>query len=146
MKPGKYEYKQPGMQFYYLAGIPLLKNAIMGSIGKFVLTVNPREKMPSYFIGHPFNVDSVTSTLKWTYFNETVHAFLIMVSGAIGYFCLLRGYEGGFVLMSGLVLLNIGLVLLQRMNRIRVRRVIEALKKRNPAIESQNADGHEISG
>lgn len=75
-----------------------------------------------------------------------MHAFLIIVSGAIGYFCLLRGYDGGFVLMSGMVLLNIGLVLLQRMNRIRVRGVIDALKKRNPATERPFANKRDISG
>lgn len=62
-KPKKHKYNRPGLHFYYLAGIPLLKKAIMGSIGKFVLMINTREKMPSYFIGHPFSLDSVRSTL-----------------------------------------------------------------------------------
>jgi hypothetical protein len=103
----------------------------MNSIGKLVLKVNPREKMPSYFVGNPFSPDSLQKTIRWLYFNEAVHFFLVFVTAAIGYFCISRGYHGGAILMGFMIFLNIGLVLMQHMNRIRITRAIAALKKRH---------------
>lgn len=118
------------LRFYSLIGISLLKKIIMASIGKFVLRVNPREEMPSYFVGYPFKTDSLQKTLKWSYFNEVVHFVLIFVTAAIGYFFHLKGYLGGVVFMVLVILLNVGLVFLQHLNRIRINHAINALKKR----------------
>jgi hypothetical protein len=115
---------------YKIAGIWLLKMIIMRTIGFFVLMVNPREKMPSYFVGHPYDPASVKLTIQWTYFNELVHFILIFVTAIIGYNTYLKGFIGGAVFLAFFVLLNIGLALMQRMNRIRLRQTLDALYKR----------------
>lgn len=135
MKKSKYDQSgkhHRSLRFYAMLGIPVLKKAIMFTIGKFVLQVNPREKMPSYFIGHPFSVESMELTLKWLYFNEIVHLSLIVICAGLGQFFWTKGFYGGVVIMALSILLNIGLALMQRMNRIRINRVKEALKKRGP--------------
>ncbi len=124
------EKQRASLKFYSLIGIPLLKRMIMGTIGKAVLLVNPKEKMPSYFIGSPYNVDSLLLTIKWLYFNEIVHLFLVLVTSSIGYFCWVRGYSGGVIIMAMAILLNVELALMQQMNRIRIKRTIKALRKR----------------
>jgi hypothetical protein len=104
---------QRSLVFYRSTGILFLKKVIMNSIGKLVLKVNPREEMPSDFVG------------------QAVHFFLVFVTASIGYFCISRGYHGGAILMGFMIFLNIGLVLMQHMNRIRITRAIAALKKRH---------------
>ena len=116
--------------FYKLLGIPLLKKIIMGSIGKFVLRFNRREDMPSYFVGFPFNSSSLELTLKWSYFNEVVHILLILLTAVIGYFFLQKEYTGGALFMGIVILLNIGLALLQHLNRIRIHQTIKHLENR----------------
>lgn len=117
--------------FYKLIGLVFLKKVIMGSIGKLVLKVNSRQEMPSYFVGHFFSINSLQKTIRWSYFNEAVHFFLVFVTAYIGYFCVSRGYQGGAILMGIMIFLNIGLVLMQHMNRIRITHTIDALKKRH---------------
>ena len=102
----------------------------MGSIGRFVLLVNPREKMPSYFVGRPFNPDSLIKTLKWTYFNEVVHLSLIFVSVALGYIIYLKGSLPGVIIMTLVTFLNIGLAMLQHLNRAKINRTINSLNSR----------------
>jgi hypothetical protein len=121
---------QASLRFYSMLGLPVLKKLIMGTIGKFVLRMNPREKMPSYFIGHPFSVESMALTIKWLYFNEIVHTGLIVVCAALGQLFWTKGYYGGVTIMVLSIFLNIGLALMQRMNRIRISHVLEALKMR----------------
>jgi hypothetical protein len=116
--------------FYRMFGLPMLKRIIMGTIGPMVLLVNRRQEMPSYFVGDPFDVRSLHRTLKWLYFNEAVHLSLILVTGAIGYSFWRRGYMEGVVFMGIIIMLNIFLALLQRMNRARIRRTVEALERR----------------
>jgi hypothetical protein len=118
------------LRFYEISGITLLKKIIMGSIGKFVLLVNRPEEMPSYFIGHPFKVISLKKTIRWSYFNEIVHFVLIFVTAVIGYFIYLKGSIGGLIIISAVILLNIGLVFLQHLNRIRMHQTIHSLEKR----------------
>ncbi|KAF0203710.1 MAG: hypothetical protein FD170_783 [Bacteroidetes bacterium] len=129
-EPDHFETHHQSLRFYNALGLPVLKKAIMATIGKFVLQVNPREKMPSYFIGHPFSVESMNLTIKWLYFNEIVHSGLIVVCAALGQFFWTKGYSGGVVFMALSILLNMALALMQRMNRIRIKRTMEALKKR----------------
>lgn len=124
------ENKRPLPRFYTITGISLLKRIIMGSIGRFVLLVNPREKMPSYFVGRPFNPDSLIKTLKWTYFNEVVHLSLIFVSVALGYIIYLKGSMPGVIIMTLVTFLNIGLAMLQHLNRAKINRTISNLNSR----------------
>lgn len=114
----------------FLPGILFLKRALMGSIGKFVLLINSREEMPSYFVGKPFNVDSLLKTHKWLYFNEVVHFFLIFTTGAIVYYLYKKTFYGGAIFLAFFVLLNIALVALQHTNRNRIKHTIESLRKR----------------
>lgn len=102
----------------------------MATIGKAVLQVNPKEKMPSYFVGQPFHINSLLTTIKWLYFNEAVHFFLILVCAVIGYLFFQKGYLSGVIIIGFTVILNIGLILMQHMNRIRIKRIILVLKKR----------------
>jgi len=102
----------------------------MATIGNAVLKVNPREKMPSYFVGHPFNIKSLLLTQKWLLFNEVVHLFLIFLSAAIGYFFLEKGYGMGVIIIVLVIILNFILILMQWMNRIRIRGIISAINKR----------------
>lgn len=97
--------------------------------------VNPKEKMPSYFVGSPYRIDSLALTTKWLYFNEVVHLFLVLVTSYICHYCWVRGYYGGVIIMVMAILLNIGLALMQQMNRIRIKQTIKALKKRNSGTE-----------
>jgi hypothetical protein len=127
------ESNHKNLLIYRLAGIILLKKVIMRSIGVFVLTVNPREKMPSYFVGHPYDPSSVKLTIKWSYFNELVHFGLIFVTALLGYYAYIKGSTGGAVFLAFFVLLNIALALLQRMNRIRLRQTMAELEKRKTA-------------
>jgi hypothetical protein len=124
------EKQKASLRFYSLLGIPLLKRLIMGSIGKFVLRVNRREEMPSYFIGNTYRISSLIKTLKWTYFNEVVHLMSIFISAGIGYFFLIKGYIVGVFFIGIVILLNIGLVFLQHLNRVRINQTINALEKR----------------
>jgi len=124
---------QASLRFYSSLGLPVLNRLIMSTIGKFVLLVNPREKMPFYFIGHPFSVKSLALTIKWLYFNEIVHLGLIVVCAALGQFFWTKGYYDGVMIMALSILLNIGLALMQRMNRIRIKRTMAFLKKREPS-------------
>jgi|WetSurMetagenome_2_1015567.scaffolds.fasta_scaffold471302_2 hypothetical protein len=121
---------QGSKESYGIPGILTLKKVIMGTIGKGVLLVNPREKMPSYFVGNPFRIKSLELTLKWLWFNEVVHLSLILVSAVIGYFFWARGYMAGVYFMGLVVLLNLGLALLQRSNRTRIHRTIRTLENR----------------
>ncbi len=102
----------------------------MATIGKAILQVNPKEKMPSYYVGQPFQINSLLSTLKWLCFNEAVHFFLILVCAIIGYIFFKKGYSSGVIIIILTVILNIGLILMQHMNRIRIKNVISLLKKR----------------
>jgi len=124
------EKQESSLRFFSLLGIPLLKRLIMCSIGKLVLLVNRREEMPSYFIGNAYRLTSLIKTLKWTYFNEVIHLMLIFLSAAIGYFFLIKGYIVGVFFIGIVILLNIGLVFLQHLNRIRINRTINDLEKR----------------
>jgi len=117
---------------YRTLGIRWLNKAIMATIGRFVLKVNPREKMPSYFVGHPFEINSLELTKNWLAFNEAVHLILIVICLAIGYFFLEKGYISGVAIIIFVILLNIWLCLMQRMNRNRIRQITTQLKKRQP--------------
>jgi len=132
----KVQGKYPGSQIkskiriFEIFGIRLLNRFIMATIGNAVLKVNPREKMPSYFVGHPFNIKSLLLTQKWLLFNEVVHLFLIFLSAAIGYFFLEKGYGMGVIIIVLVIILNFILILMQWMNRIRIRGIISAINKR----------------
>jgi hypothetical protein len=126
-RPGDY---QTNLLIYRLLGMPFFKRMIMGSVGKFVLLFNPREKMPSYFIGQPYKIESLKLTIKWLYFNEVVHLLFTLISIVIGYFFWKKGNFSGVGVMIGLFVLNFGLVLLQRYNRAKIYRIINALEKR----------------
>ncbi len=115
---------------YKLLGIRMLNKIIMATIGKAVLKVNPKEKMPSYFIGHPFEIDSLILTKKWLLFNEVVHLALIILCAAIGYFFNTKGYLSGVVIIALVIVLNFSLMLMQRMNRKRITKTISMLAKR----------------
>lgn len=108
----------------------MLNRFIMATIGRWVLTVNPREKMPSYFVGKPFEVRSLRLTRQWLLFNAAVHGFLIVVCAAIGWFFMQKGYTGGVVIILLAILLNVALILVQVMNRIRIGKLVGKLNKR----------------
>lgn len=129
-KVKKVTHCRASLGFYRLLGIPLLKKVIMGSVGKFVLCVNPREEMPSYFIGNPYRISSLLKTVRWSYFNEAVHLLLIVITAGIGYFLAMKGYGSSLFYIGMIILLNIGLVLLQHLNRSRIYRTISLLEKR----------------
>ena len=124
------ENQKASLLFFNFIGIPLFKRLIMRSVGKFVLLINQRDEMPSYFIGNSFRISSLLETLKWTYFNEIVHSLLIFLSAGIGYYFLIKGYLAGVFIIGIVILLNIGLVFLQLWNRIRINRTIKDLEKR----------------
>lgn len=126
-----YKKYQNKLRIYRILGIALLQKIIMGTIGKFVLLVNPREKMPSYFVGNPFKIDSLKTTLKWSYFNEVTHFSVIFICMAIGYYFSLRGYNDGMVFMTIFIFFNFGLILLQHFNRIRINYLISMIIIRN---------------
>ncbi|KAF0129117.1 MAG: hypothetical protein FD155_2792 [Bacteroidetes bacterium] len=115
---------------YKLLGIRMLNKFIMATIGKAVLKVNPKEKMPSYFIGHPFEIDSLILTKKWLLFNEVVHFALIILCAAIGYFFYTKGYFSGVFIIALVIVLNFSLMFMQRMNRNRIKKTISGLEKR----------------
>lgn len=111
----------------------------MATIGKAVLKVNPREKMPSYFVGHPFDKNSLLITKRWLFFNEMVHFFLILLCAAIGYFFYEKEYGSGIIIILFAIILNFSLFLMQCMNRKRIGEIIIALNKR------EKITPHEIS-
>lgn len=118
---------------FNLLGIRALNKVIMATIGKAVLKVSPREKMPSYFVGRPFETESLLLTRKWLLFNQIVHSFLIVFCAGIGYYFFERGYIDGVLIIFSVILLNLALILMQIMNRNRIKRTIIALRKRKLA-------------
>lgn len=119
-----------GIRLYQKLGIRLLNKAIMATIGRLVLKINPREEMPSYYVGHPYSKESLSLTLKWLYFNEIMHFILLIICGLIGWFFLRKGYTAGVVILALTMMFNIALMMMQRMNRKRIRNTINCLEKR----------------
>ncbi len=135
--PGR--IKETDLRVFEILGIRMLNKLIMATIGKAVLKVNPREKMPSYFVGHPFDKNSLLITKRWLFFNEMVHFFLILLCAAIGYFFYEKEYGSGIIIILFAIILNFSLFLMQCMNRKRIREIIIALNKR------EKITPHEIS-
>ncbi|MDY0101875.1 MAG: hypothetical protein RBS07_02995 [Lentimicrobium sp.] len=113
-----------------IPGIRLLNRIIMVTIGRAVLKVNTKEEMPSYFVAHPFDVNSLRLTRKWLLFNAVVHFFLIFLCLLICYFFYTKGYIGGVVFIFFVILFNIALIFMQWMNRKRIAKIISDLNRR----------------
>ena len=117
--------------FFRRMGIPVFKRFIMNTIGKFLLTIKSGEKMPSYFVKNPYCEKSLKLTLRWLYFNEFVHLFLILICIWNGVSFWNRSYNDGVFYMVIIALFNLGLAFMQQYNRIRINRLISRLKDRN---------------
>lgn len=132
--------KNSDNRIFELTRTRLLSKIIMATIGKAVLKVKTQEKMPTYFLGQPFEINSLLLTRKWLLFNELVSFFLILFCAAIGYFFYRKGYLGGVENILPVILLNLLLMLIQIMNRRRVVKLITSLdhRKENAGKKLQN--------
>lgn len=118
-------------KFFKILGVPLLKRFIMATVGKFLLAVK-KEKSNSYFVRNPFCRKSLRLTLRWSYFNEIVHLFIMIlcIQNAVSFWG--RNYYAGVFYMVVIALFNLWLVMIQQYNRRRITRLIAALTERKP--------------
>lgn len=115
---------------YRLLGVPIFKQVIMGTAGTFVLALRARKDLTSYFVIAPFSQQALQTTERWSRFNEIVHIVIMIVTGFLARFALMRGSKIGFVFLLFAVLLNFYLILLQRYNRAKMCHLIDALRRR----------------
>jgi hypothetical protein len=115
---------------YRLLGIPLFKQVIMATVGAFVLACRAKKDLASYFVTAPFSKKALQTTERWSRFNEIVHIVIMIITGFLARYALMRGSKTGFLLLIFAVLLNFYLILLQRYNRVKMYRLMESLHNR----------------
>jgi hypothetical protein len=116
---------------YKILGVEVFRQVILATVGRFVSLLRKREALYTYFVTNPLSIKSVRRTESWSRFNELVHIALIFITFFIGRAIYFKGYKAGAMLLGFCVLLNIYLVMLQRYNRVKLARMIEALQKRH---------------
>jgi hypothetical protein len=113
-------------EIYRPLGLRFAKKVLLAAMGGIF-----RVKGPNYRL-EGSDIESLKTFDKWTIVNEAYHlAWFLMFAGAVVWVFAHRGRVPYQLMILG-CLLNLYLIMLQRYNRGRLRRVLQRLEKQQP--------------